>query len=185
MTEEHKLKLKEGRERKRLEQATNKSNGNKELTDKIDSVVTSINVMAGAINKLVELQTDKKVATQEKIVDAVKAFDPAIEDETYPNKYIPPKYRAIASQILSPEFGIDVLDFADRTDFQFSVIVPEKFSSVSQDDRAKGVRDIRSRMIPRALGENGVREWCTLIRNNLARYYQKEGIATPFTNATN
>ena len=101
-------------------------------------------------------------------------------DETYPDGYMPPKFRKIVDEILSSEFGARIIDFDDRTDFQLDIIVPEQYSSVSRLDREKGVKDIRSRTIPRALGENGVRDWCALIRKNLNRFYQHEGVKSPF-----
>lgn len=157
-----------------------------ELSEQVSQMMAGINAIAGAVGKLVELQTaPKEVPSSTVTATAEKPqtqFNPKMEDETYPNKYIPPKYRQIVTEILSEEFGLDITDFDDRTDFQVHIIVPEKYSSVIPEDRKKGVQDIRSRMVPRSLGENGVREWCTLIRQNLNKYYTREGKASPFIN---
>lgn len=142
-----------------------------------------LDILIGAVGKLVELQmADKQSATPDE-VNAKRAFTPHMDDETYPKDYIPPKFRKIVNEFLSEDFGARVVDFEDRTDFQFDIIVPEKYSSVTKEDRAKGVQDIRTRIIPRALGENGVREWCQLIRKNLNKFYTNEGKASPFTNS--
>lgn len=161
------------------------------LTEQMTAVIGGLNSVAGAVAKLVELQTaDKNPAIvsvsnagiSPSNVSPTRTFDPKMDDETYPNKYIPPKYRQLVNEILSSEFGLDITDFDDRTDFQIHIIVPEKYSSVTPEDRKKGIQDIRSRMIPRSLGENGVREWCNLVRQNLNKYYTREGVASPFSN---
>lgn len=152
------------------------------VEQKIDQVIGGINVLAAAVGKLVDMQSSNSAAKEATTASSDQKFNPKMEDSTYPQVYIPPKYRQLVDDILSPEFGISVTDFDDRTDFQIHVIVPEKYSSISPDDRKKGIQDIRSRMIPRSLGENGVREWVTLIRQNLNKYYTKEGKASPFQN---
>lgn len=150
---------------------------------KLDAVISAVNTLAGAVGKLVEIQTAEKNQPSEiAATKSTEKFHPPMDDATYPSSYIPPKFRQIVDEVLSPEFGIHIEDFPNTTDFQFNVVVPEKYSSVIPQDKEKGVRDIRSRIIPRALGENGVREWCVLIRNNLNKYYSKEGIGSPFSN---
>ena len=159
------------------------NNDTESLSEQIGNMMAGINAIAGAVGKLVELQTAPKLSTVVAEPTATpEQFNPSIDDETYPNKYIPPKYRQIVTEILSADFGLDITDFDDRTDFQVHIIVPEKYSSVIPEDKKKGVQDIRSRMVPRSLGENGVREWCTLIRQNLNKYYTREGKASPFIN---
>lgn len=147
-----------------------------DIEEKLDAVISGLNSVAGAVSKLIELQT--KDSTTAPVVK--EKFNPSIDDETYPSEYMPPKFRKIVDETLSSDFGARVTDFVDRTDFQLDIIVPDEYSSVSVLDREKGVKDIRSRLIPRALGENGVKEWCMLIRKNLNRFYQREGVKSPF-----
>lgn len=160
-----------------------------QLSSKMDKMVEGLNSVGGALLKLVEMQSQPKTTVVEHSATVVaekstlNAFTPRLEDETYPSSYMPPKFRTIIDTILSPEFKARIMDFADRTEFQFDIFVPEKFSSVSKEDREKGVEDVRTRIIPRALGENGVREWCEIVRRNLARYYQSKGVQSPFTAA--
>ena len=199
MTEEHKLKLKEAREKAKEERNRNKTPderkdeiGNQEvsgkllepdLSDKMDSMISGLNTVASAISKLVELQTLNKEEKKEETKKSPElTFTPKLDDETYPSAYIPPKFRKIVDDTLSPDFGIQVLDFINRTDFQLNIIVPDKYSSVAKEDKDRGLKDVRSRMIPRALGENGVKDWCTLIRRNLNKFYTKEGVQSPFNN---
>jgi len=192
MTEEHKKKLKEARELAKLKKEGNlppeevekklpKEKKEKSTSDeKLDAVLAGINTLAGAVGKLVELQTIKKeISSEEK---KPEKFNPKLDDETYPQMYVPPKYRKIVDEFLSPEFGLRVVDFEDRTDFMVEIIVPPKYSSLTKEEKEGGMEDVRSRMVTRALGENGVREWTKLVRKNLSRYYQQEGVASPFIN---
>jgi hypothetical protein len=155
--------------------------------EKLDAVLNGINVLAGAVGKLVEIHeagAADKGKTSESVADVRKThFEPKLDDETYPSDYIPPKFKKIVHEVLSPEFGLQIVDFEDRTDFQVNIIVPEKYSSITAEDKEKGVKDIRSRMIPRALGENGIRDWCKLIRQNLNKYYSREGVQSPFNHS--
>ena len=150
------------------------------LDVKMDQVIAGLNTMAAALAKLVEMQPHgvMPVATS----PTTSSYIPKLEDETHPESYVPPKFRQIVNDILSPEFGIRVLDFVDRTDFQLDIFVPDRFSSLSADEKKQGIKDVRTRIVPRALGENGVREWCELVKRNLAKYYGKEGIQSPFKN---
>ena len=152
-------------------------NQSKTIDEKLDAVIAGLNSVSGAVMKLVDIQMDnnKKIAEPKK-----DSFNSELEDETYPKDYMPPKFRKIVDEVLSSEFGARVVDFEDRTDMQIDIIVPEKYSSLSAPDKEKGVIDIRSRIMPRALGENGVREWCMLVRKNLNRYFTREGVKSPF-----
>ena len=182
LSEEQKEKMKVGREKAIKEKKENNNSENKSSDEKLDALISTVNVIAGAVGKLVELQTRETKIPDSHPENGVKtAFTPQIDDETYPKQYIPKDFRKAVDDILSTEFGIIIEDFPDRSDFLFSVIVPDQYSSISPADRDKGIKDIRSRMIPRALGVNGVKEWCSLIRTNLNRFYTKEGVQSPFT----
>lgn len=142
-----------------------------------------LNTIASALAKLVELQTAKtesSFSNPQTTEPNQKVFTPTLEDESYPTNYVPPAFKKAVNEILSSEFSCRVQDFDDRTDFLFEIVVPEKYSSVSKEDRAKGVEDIRSKMISRALGINGVREWCQLVRKNLNKFYSSQGVQSPF-----
>ena len=199
MSPELKEKMRLGREKKAEERRVAKAlaKGEIVLSDKSENPLKELDVsktdakldlLISAVSKLVELQTADKqpgiVRTSTPVSPLEAAvhtgFTPHIEDETYPGGYVPPAYRRIVNEVLSEEFKLRVSDFQDRTEFQLDIIVPDRFSSVSKADREKGVEDIRSRIIPRALGENGVRDWCVLIRNNLNRFYSSHGVQSPF-----
>ena len=150
--------------------------------DKMDLVIKGLNSVAAAVNKLIDMHDMQNNLTKAgiSVSSKEKEFAPKLEDETYPENYVPSKFRKIVDETLSKDFGVNVVDFEDRTDFQLNIVVPDKYSSISISDKEKGLKDIRSRLIPRALGENGVKEWCMLIRKNLNRFYQIEGVQSPF-----
>lgn len=192
LSDEQKAKMKAGREKNKEQKSSKNEKIKKEHKESSGedtmSVDRKLDILIGAVGKLVELQTNAVEASSATYTGAavptpVVEFQPQIQDETYPKSYLPPAYRKIVDGVLSKDFGAEVTDFEDRTDFMFTIVVPDKYSSVSKEDRDRGVQDRRSRMISRALGENGIKEWCQLVRKNLSKYYATEGKASPFESA--
>lgn len=144
-----------------------------------EKIIKGLNTVGSALTKLVELQSVPKEEKTEEKPGPAKGDEKKMDD-TYPETYIPKRYREICDEVLSPDFGIRVTDFDDRMDFQLDIIVPDEYSSISVADRENKVEDIRTKIISRSLGENGVREWCKRIRDNLNRYFIREGKASPF-----
>lgn len=147
-----------------------------------NKVVEGMNTLATALTKMIE-NTPQAVGKEEmtKPVGNSVVNRPENEDETRPTSYVPAAFRRVVNEVLSEDFGIRVTDFEDSTDFMVDIIVPEKYSSLTDRDKKMGVEDIRSRIIPRALGENGVRNWCIKIRDNLSKYYGAAGVQSPFS----
>lgn len=145
-----------------------------------------LNMMGGIVQRIEAIENKEILVNKEpagKSPDSNGLAEPSYSkesDPTYPSSYIPAKWRQLVDEILTPEFGLTVNDFEDRTDFQINIIVPEQFSSISKEEKASGVKDIRSKVITRAMGENGVREWAQKVRFNLNKYFMKEGKASPF-----
>ena len=152
-----------------------------EALSKVEQQMEQMLGMMGGIVQRIEAIESKEIAPAKVVEAAVSDTAYSKEtDPTYPPSYIPAKWRQLVNDILTPEFGITVNDFEDRTDFQVNIIVPEEFSSLSKEEKTAGVKDIRSKVITRAMGENGVREWAQKVRVNLNRYFTKEGKASPF-----
>ena len=179
----------------KIREAKKGGTGNKEkeiaqpenqLEGKIDKMADAIGSLVQGVSTLIDLQTaEKKVQEAPEVIKDDKKEYNTEEDETVKSdSYVPPKFREIVDTMLSPDFGIDVQDFDDRTDFLFTVIVPEEYSSLDAKSKELKVKDLRSKMIPRAKGENGVREWVELIRKNLNKYFTQEGVASPFKTPT-
>ena len=155
------------------------------LLDIFNRLETVVDVLSGFnerienIEKVVEPEIIKAVPIITTGIAITPDYNPE-KDETYPKSYIPREYRKLVDEILSPEFGAQIDDQNFGLDFEIKVIVPDAFSSLTPKEKEQGIKDIRSRIIPRALGENGVRDWCNLIRNNLNKYFTQTGKASPF-----
>lgn len=67
-----------------------------------------------------------------------------------------------AKDILGEKFAFECDALKDRPAFMFTVIVPKEYSSSDVEDK-------RSRVIDNALGANGVREWCALVKANVIK----------------
>lgn len=67
-----------------------------------------------------------------------------------------------AKDILGEKFTFECDALKDRPAFMFTVIVPKEYSTSDVEDK-------RSRVIDNALGANGVREWCTLVKANVIK----------------
>ena len=152
------------------------------LESKVDNLTSSLNTLAEGMKVILDNQAEalKKVDPDKGKTGVEGDTYSTKDDETISEKYIPPAFRKIVNELLTEEFKINIQDFEDRTDFLFEIIVPDKFSSLSEKEKKEGALDIRSKMISRALGENGVRQWTEKVRNNLNKYYSQEGVASPF-----
>lgn len=67
-----------------------------------------------------------------------------------------------AKEILGEKFSFECDALKDRPAFMFTVIVPKEYSNSDVEDK-------RSRVIDNALGANGVREWCSLVKANVIK----------------
>ena len=85
---------------------------------------------------------------------------------------IPRLYREEVSRILNASFGIHMKGAGDAAAFQFTIIVPEKYSSLTPEQKAMNVPDIRVKVIEYALGLNGVKEWSEMVYKNFSNETQ-------------
>lgn len=105
----------------------------------------------------------------EVVIDTTTPDSPTIS-------YVPVNVRKVVDEILGEDFKVEVYADSDLPQFNFSVIVPERFgtSTVMVDTKsgreAQSVEDRRSRVISNAEGVNGVREWCQKVRQNLLKH---------------
>lgn len=74
-----------------------------------------------------------------------------------------------AMKILGKKFKFECIPCADIPAFEFVVIVPSEYSEL------KGSQvDKRSKTIDNIQGANGVRDWCTLVKQNVVKYLGKQ-----------
>lgn len=85
----------------------------------------------------------------------------ALEGQSEP---VPSEYRAVVDQELNKDFGIHLKYEGGR--FKFTVLVPEKYSSLNDEQRKMMGFDMRPRVIDNAEGVNGVTLWCKKVYGN-------------------
>ena len=149
------------------------------LVDLLGSMKDTLEGLDKRLGKIEE--TQPKTATEQ--IDKVMGKEK--EDDTVQEMKIHPRHRKIVDELLGEQFfAWESYEGVSSTHFQFNIEVPEKLSSISKADRQKCQRrDIRSIAISLAEGENGVKEWCKKIRNNLSKHYNTNAIPSPFTSA--
>lgn len=79
--------------------------------------------------------------------------------------YVPPDYREAVDIILNRHFSLSIVPRKDRPEFELSVIVPEKYSTLSSAQKTMNGTDLRFKVISYAEGVNGVRDYIQQIWN--------------------
>ena len=102
-------------------------------------------------------------------VISVVETKPEIIVSSATNYPIPQDYREIVNNVLNRSFGIEITPRSDAPLFEFVVIVPEKYSTMTPDQKEMMKRDIRLKVINYAEGINGVRSWCELVYNSFSQ----------------
>lgn len=109
--------------------------------------------------KIKELEHKLAVPLKEiPVVEAVRLPEAFIQEygESDP---IPSTWRETVDTILNKDFGIHVKGSPELPQFTFTVIVPEKYSTFTPEQKAMHHVDLRPRVIENALGASGVKEW--------------------------
>lgn len=126
------------------------------------------------LNEIKGLREDLKHILEPKqsiapLVDTLKAPLILTPEPEKPHIPVPAEYQEEKNKVLNQDFGLEVSYPSDgRPVFEFSVIVPEKYSNMtqSQKEATKGI-DKRPLVIENALGINGVRQWLERVYKNL------------------
>ena len=79
---------------------------------------------------------------------------------------IPQEYRDLVDTILNKSFGVRMEHRSDAPLFEFSIIVPDKYSNMPPAQREIQKEDLRLKIITMAEGINGVKEWCERVYKN-------------------
>ena len=73
-----------------------------------------------------------------------------------------PGQRAIVDKILTKDFGIEV-EPMDGSKYKFTIVVPDKYSTVPPIQRSPKVRDIRPKVVHYADGDSALEQWTGLV----------------------
>lgn len=134
------------------------------LNEKVSTLVTSFDEQK---QKNIEQEVEQK-AEQEKQKEFLQSLDSSRNPQTERAEDIktieqlfpvPPEYYGLVHTALNKNFQLVVSPISDSPAFQLSIIVPEKYSDVSEEYRRMYGHDVRLKVIPYSEGPQGVRAW--------------------------
>lgn len=85
---------------------------------------------------------------------------------------IPYEYQELVKTMLNKEFAVDIKYLPDAASFEFSILVPKKYSNAPENHWLTYNEDRRTKVIQNAYGANGVREWVLQIYENFPQTTQ-------------
>jgi len=135
------------------------------LTPLIENLAQTIGKIDERLNILERIneKPQKPLETDRPPIPVVKTTTPESKMTQLP---IPSDYRDIVNDILNEEFQIEMEAYPDRPMFTFTIIVPDKYSNMPENEKALFHSDRRSCVISYADGLNKVREWTNKVFNN-------------------
>jgi hypothetical protein len=83
---------------------------------------------------------------------------------------VPPEYREIVSKTLNKYFGMEIEYTV--AGFMFTIIVPEKYSTLTDKQKELIKVDKRTKLIPNFEGVNGVRTWAELVYSSFSNEFK-------------
>lgn len=158
MTEEHKQKIKEGRERAKLLKITQSSD---------NSAVEALSKKLDSLSDIVISLSERVMASQIKKVDQTQSAPPPPQEVKISNM-IPDSWREVVTKYLGNDFTLDVINSCG--DFVIRIWIPEEYDRRVGD---KTGRDHSSGMVRRSSDVADVIYWCKLVRANLAKQFER------------
>lgn len=141
-----------------------KKNEKKEVVteDKILEVLLSINENIKDLSNKFNIPDVSKKPLERELKEEVPL---KTDIKEYP---IPEDYREIVDHVLNKNFGIQVIPRSDSPHFELIIVVPDKYSSISAEQKKALGADLRPKVLNYAEGLNGVREWAEKVYENLS-----------------
>lgn len=165
LSEEHKAKLKAGREaKKNAVQAEQPNDSFKELESRVDKLVEVVDKIATLIT------TEKKV---EKVVEDSKPVNVTYVTPDVPReiKYtVPVEWRRVMDQYLGVDFKGEVLS-SSGGNYSLKIIFPENIDRRIGVERSKDPDHSMASPINRASDVSDVENWCKRILNTIKQRY--------------
>jgi hypothetical protein len=144
---------------------------NAELEQKVSKLTELVETLVNNVPK-------KEIVPQE---------TPKSEDESIvirelggPSENFPYEYRAVVDRILNKNFGIHVK--SDIGSFIFTVLVPKKYSSMTDEAWKVYHFDKRVKVIPNVEGIEGVKMWVDKVFSSFTPEYQSLIVADRVAN---
>jgi len=120
--------------------------------------------MAKAVKELaIDVAEIKKGIEKPKPPEIKPPQVPELTNSKFP---IPPEYRELVDFTLNKQFGIEIE--WQPAGFLFTIVVPEKYSTLTPKDKELIKIDKRTKLIPNFEGANGVKTWVELVYNSFS-----------------
>jgi len=167
LSEEHKQALRAGREKAKqakLASATSipdYSSDLKNLYSRLDALVTRIDTLEASLKK----ELPPAEITVQAPIQTITTNQTYHQSNKYP---VPFEYRQVVDETLNKEFDIEINPRSDLPVFEFTIIVPDKYSNMSPDQKQMLGADRRPKVINYAEGINAVREWAQKVYDNFS-----------------
>lgn len=163
---------------------------------------TTVTGIDGRVKDLEKARGPKNATEETEIAiqGAEKEASPPDVDETIQEHRLSKQYAVIVKEVLGDQFEAwEEYEGVPPSHFRFVISIPPELSSIPKETHVKagcdhkGERsetgekvckvpaDLRSRTLSFAEGENGVREWCVKVRQNLNKFYTQNALQSPFS----
>lgn len=124
-------------------------------------VIKDVAVLKNEVERINKRLDDTRTPQTSPVLEEVQPT--IVEEAKFP---VPPEYREIVDSKLNKSFEIKIIPRADSPLFEFGIVVPEKYSSLTPEEKKMNAEDLRSRILSYADGPNGVRQWVERVYEN-------------------
>jgi hypothetical protein len=135
---------------------------NKELEKNLIEMAKAIKELAQDVSELKNKKPEATTQAQSVTAEPFKVTVP-MGSNNYP---VPQEYREIVNTTLNKNFGIDIS--YTSSGFIFTIIVPERYSTLTDKEKELVKQDRRSKLIPNFEGVNGVKMWVDLVYSSFS-----------------
>lgn len=153
MSEEHKAKLRAGREAKKLARLSEKSN---------EANFVTKNEFIDFKNEIVDILKENLTKEKKEVVEEDGGEQGIVKNQTN----LPSAYQGIFEEYFDVEDGFEA-EISYEGNISFTIIVPERFSNTTEAWKSYYKVDRRTKVLKQGNIEGGIRDWCILVARNL------------------
>jgi len=146
-----------------------------EVIEMLKNLKTHLDHLTAEVQTLKE-NKEVKQETKPEVIKSEPINEPPVQttEQKFP---VPQEYREIVDQTLNRHFGIEIKAFSDQPAFMFTIVVPKKYSNMTEEEWKMKGADLRSRVVNYAEGANGVKLWADQVFNNFVSELKAQIIA--------
>ena len=128
----------------------------------LEAVLLGLKDLKEAVQKPI---TSQARTLNEKLPEQINEQIKAPESSLVP---VPPMYRKCVDEVLNQNFGIELENHSDAPLITFTIVVPDKYSSMTPSQREILKRDIRPKVLTITGGVPEVKEWAETVYRNFS-----------------